>query len=236
MRNWLHVARNGLYRATVPFQGPHDTHHRSAMTTIENDTAADHRPGGVHHLSDELSRLMRVVHALKTQVAAGTAPDDARERAADVLLFPLVRLGPLRQSALAELVHADPSTISRHVTLLVDRGLVRRVADAHDGRATQLVVTDAGHAVLDVLRRERETLFAQVTQDWTSSELTSFTALLHRFVDDLTGVLPALAAAGHPDHPSARPTGTDPTATDPPAADPTASGGPGTRHTPEKDR
>ena len=41
---------------------------------------------------------------------------EARERAAHVLLFPLARLGPLRQGALAELVHADPSTVSRHVT------------------------------------------------------------------------------------------------------------------------
>ena len=71
--------------------------------------------------------------------------DAYRDRAAHVLLFPLCRLGPLRQGALADLVHADPSTVSRHVAALVEQGLVRRVADESDGRASRLVVTDEGH-------------------------------------------------------------------------------------------
>ena len=102
---------------------------------------------------------MRLVHALKTQAAK----NDSGDRAALVLLFPLVRLGPLRQGALAELVHADPSTVSRHVAALVERGLVQRVADESDGRASRLHVTDAGHAALDAFRRDRENHFAQVT-------------------------------------------------------------------------
>ena len=95
---------------------------------------------------------MRLAHAVKTQLAS----TDNRDRAALVLLFPLARLGPLRQGALADLVHADPSTVSRHVAVLVEQGLVRRVADEADGRATRLVVTDAGRAALDALRAERE--------------------------------------------------------------------------------
>ena len=83
-----------------------------------------------------------------------------------MLLFPLDRLGPLRQGALAELLHADPSTVSRHVALLVERGLVRRVADESDGRASRLVVTDAGRAALEQLGREREAFLAHVTADW----------------------------------------------------------------------
>jgi len=99
------------------------------------------------------------------------------------------------RGALAELVHADPSTVSRHVTLLVDRGLVRRVADEQDGRASRLVVTPAGEAVLEQMRQERNGLLAQVTADWTPDELASFTRQLHRFVRDLTDHLPTLGAA-----------------------------------------
>jgi DNA-binding MarR family transcriptional regulator len=147
-------------------------------------------------LSDELARLSRVLHALKTSVAAGP---DARERAAHVLLFPLTRLGPLRQGALAELVHADPSTVSRHVTLLVERGLVRRVADELDGRASRLVVTPAGEAVLESMRQERDGLLEQVTASWTPEELASFTRLLSRFVQGLADHLPSPgSAAGGP--------------------------------------
>ena len=147
-------------------------------------------------LSDELARLSRVLHAFKSAGlhGAGSGPE-ARERAAHVLLFPLTRLGPLRQGALAELVHADPSTVSRHVALLVERGLVRRVADEQDGRASRLVVTPAGEAVLDVMRQERDALLDRVTADWAPGERAAFTGLLHRFVQDLTVHLPSLSAA-----------------------------------------
>lgn len=142
-------------------------------------------------LPDELARLSRVLHAVKSGSLHGSGAE-ARERAAHVLLFPLTRLGPLRQSALAELAHIDPSTVSRHVTLLVERGLVRRVADEQDGRASRLVVTPAGEAVLDTMRHERETLLDQVTAGWPPGERAAFTRQLHRFVQDLTAHRPAL--------------------------------------------
>ena len=145
-------------------------------------------------LSDQLVQLVRVMHVLKAQATSGSSPE-ARERAAHVLLFPLTRLGPLRQGALAELVHADPSTVSRHVTLLVDRGLVRRIADEQDGRASRLVVTPAGEAVLDQMRHERDALLAQVTTDWAPDELAVFTRQLHRFVRNLSDHLPTLGTA-----------------------------------------
>ncbi|GAB4080696.1 MarR family winged helix-turn-helix transcriptional regulator [Modestobacter muralis] len=145
-------------------------------------------------LPEELVQLVRVMHLLKNQSTSGAGPE-ARERAAHVLLFPLTRLGPLRQGALAELVHADPSTVSRHVTLLVDRGLVRRVADASDGRASRLVVTPDGEAVIDQMRQERAALFAQVTADWEDAELGTFTRQLHRLVQQLTDHLPTLGTA-----------------------------------------
>jgi DNA-binding MarR family transcriptional regulator len=77
----------------------------------------------------------------------------------------------------------------------VERGLVRRVADEQDGRASRLVVTTAGEAVLDTMRQEREALLDRVTADWTPAERTAFTGLLHRFVQDLTVHLPSLGAA-----------------------------------------
>src|SRR5215218_11501815 len=123
--------------------------------------AAVDRLAAVRTLSDQLPRFMRLVHAVKSQMA-GTD----RDRAALVLLFPLERLGPLRQGALADLVHADPSTISRHVAALVERGLVRRVADESDGRATRLVLTDEGRTEIEHMRRDREARLRSVIADW----------------------------------------------------------------------
>jgi DNA-binding MarR family transcriptional regulator len=146
----------------------------------------------VRTLGEQLPRFMRLVHALKTQLAR----TDNRDRAAHVLLFPLARLGPLRQGALAELVHADPSTVSRHVAALVEQGLVRRVADESDGRASRLLVTDAGHAALDALRRERENHLEHVLSAWDDGDLAAFTGLFGRLLDDLTASLPGNPEAG----------------------------------------
>ena len=157
-------------------------------------TPAD-RTSSVRTLSEQVPRFMRLIHALKTQAAK----NDSGDRAALVLLFPLVRFGPLRQGALAELVHADPSTVSRHVAALVERGLVQRVADESDGRASRLHVTDAGHAALDAFRRDRENHFAQVTAAWDTADLTALTTLLGRFLDDMSATTPGATEACTPD-------------------------------------
>ncbi|MGY1834339.1 MarR family winged helix-turn-helix transcriptional regulator [Blastococcus sp. SYSU DS0510] len=153
----------------------------------DTSAAGDRRGSAVGALGEQLPRLMRLMHGLKSQHTA----EGGRDRAAHVLLFPLCRLGPLRQGALADLVHADPSTVSRHVTLLVEQGLVRRAADESDGRASNLVVTDAGRVQLDRLRVERESYLRQVTADWSEDELQTFTALFDRLLDGVAATLPS---------------------------------------------
>src|SRR3954465_8699502 len=144
----------------------------------------------VSTLSDQVPRFMRLAHAIKSSLGA-----DSRDRAALVLLYPLVRLGPLRQGALADLVHADPSTVSRHVAALVEQGWVRRVADEPDGRASRLVVTDAGHAALETLRHEREAHLERVTADWDTADLAHLTTLFGRLLDDIAATLPGTTDA-----------------------------------------
>jgi DNA-binding MarR family transcriptional regulator len=150
------------------------------------------RDAELRHLSELLPRFGRLIHAFKAQMA------ENRDNAALILLYPLVNQGPLRQGALAELVHADPSTISRHVASLVDRKLVTRVADESDGRASRLVVTDAGLATLEQLRAEREAHLGSVIAGWSPADLTTFTTLFGRFLDDLSASLPADAGCISP--------------------------------------
>ena len=144
------------------------------------------RADELRSLSEQMPRFMRLIHGIKAQHTA----EGGRDLAALVLLFPLQRLGPLRQSALAEQVHADPSTVSRHVALLVERGLVLRAADESDGRASRLVLTDAGRAQLDQLRAERVAYLRTVTADWTDDELDTFTTLFDRLLDGIAMTLP----------------------------------------------
>ena len=145
----------------------------------------DDRLTDLRTLGEQLPRFIRLVHALKNSQAA-----EGRDRAALVLLFPLERLGPLRQGALAELVHADPSTVSRHVSSLIERGLVHRIADETDGRASRLVVTDAGRTAMAQVRAEREAHLARATADWSAADLGTLAHLFGRLLDDLAASLP----------------------------------------------
>jgi DNA-binding MarR family transcriptional regulator len=162
------------------------------MSSVPGPRTADlpARDSSIEALSEQLPRFLRLISAAKVHLSS-----DTRDRAALVLLYPLVRLGPLRQGALAEQVRADPSTVSRHVAALAEEGLVRRVADESDGRATRLVVTDAGVAALEQLGRERAAVVDRITADWRPDDLAAFTGLLGRFLDDLAAALPGDAAS-----------------------------------------
>ncbi|MGY2064383.1 MarR family winged helix-turn-helix transcriptional regulator [Blastococcus sp. SYSU DS0619] len=159
----------------------------------------------VDTLSEQLPRFMRLIQALKAQLAG----PDSRDRAALVLLYPLVRQGPLRQGALADLMHADPSTISRHVAALVDQGLVRRVADETDGRASRLVVTEAGRAALETLRAERTAHLERVTAGWDPADLATLTTLFGRLLDDIAADLPGTTEQPVPERASTERTSTE---------------------------
>ncbi len=147
-----------------------------------------HRRAEARKLSEQFPRFVRLVHAFKNLPAV---TGDGRERAALVLLFPLTRLGPLRQSALADAVLADPSTVSRHVASLVEQGLVQRVADETDGRATRLVVTDAGRVAVERLAEERAARLEAMLTGWSDADLATLTGLFGRLLDDLTAALPS---------------------------------------------
>ena len=162
------------------------------MTTSEAPTTvgAAEPATDLRTLSDQLPRFMRLTHALKQQMVT-----EGRDRAARVLLFPIAKHGPMRQGALAELMHTDPSTTSRHVASLVEQGLVRRVADEADGRASRLMITDAGHEALQELCAEREAAIGRATEAWDPTDLATFIRLFGRLIDDMETALLGSATA-----------------------------------------
>ena len=118
---------------------------------------------------------MRALHALKT-----CSPNVSGDRSC-LLLLPKMAEGTCRVRTLAEAMHADPSTVSRQVSELVDLGLVRREADPNDGRATLLAITPQGTAALEDLRRRRRSVMASVLSDWPDDEIDQLSHLLHAF-------------------------------------------------------
>jgi DNA-binding MarR family transcriptional regulator len=139
------------------------------------------------HIGLALVKLARLHACMANQTSKA-----GMEKAAFGLLATLVMKGPHRSSALADAVHADPSTISRQVAQLVRDGLVERRADPEDGRATQLAATEKGTQLLDHHRRRRNEAIAGMVAHWPEHERQQFARLLERFVDDYESHLPSL--------------------------------------------
>ncbi|SHN47782.1 MarR family winged helix-turn-helix transcriptional regulator [Cryptosporangium aurantiacum] len=140
----------------------------------------------VTELGRQLARFGRAMvrHKAQQTLSVGEAAT-----AAYGLLFQLAER-PQRAGALAEAVHADPSTVSRQVAQLVDRGLVERQPDPADGRACVLVPTSAGREAIDVLRRRRDEHLATVLCDWPADDVRQLVGLLSRFITDFESKRP----------------------------------------------
>lgn len=133
---------------------------------------------------DQLFGVLSKYVRLRDRAAHATlrTEDGAIESAAYKCLIHLAAR-PMRSSRLAEVMVADPSTVSRHVAALVELGYVRRQADPDDGRATLLVATDAGLARAREIKAHRRARLHAVLDGWSDAELDSLVTLLTRFVD-----------------------------------------------------
>jgi len=130
-------------------------------------------------VAESFSDLQRTVRRAKARLLAA-AGDDV-ESATQMLLHTVAADGPMRASALATSVHADLSTVSRQVTVLVSRGLLERRADQCDGRASLLAVTAAGQAAIAEHEQGRQAFFDAVLADWSTGEMRQFAQQLEQF-------------------------------------------------------
>lgn len=144
----------------------------------ENDQRGG-RKDGVERVASSITELLRTVRRSKARVLAA-AGDDV-ESSTQLLLRTVAGEGPVRASALAASVGSDLSTVSRQVAALVGRGLLERRADQLDGRASLLVVTRAGRAVIAQHEQGRSQFFEDVLAGWSEEELARFAGLLAEF-------------------------------------------------------
>jgi DNA-binding MarR family transcriptional regulator len=114
------------------------------------------------------------------------------DRSTIFLLKALAMHGPSRSSGLATAVHSDPSTVSRQVATLVRDGLVERMADPEDGRASVLVPTERGLELLAEQRQRLGLALAQVVRKWEPEDVSHFLELLERFVSDHERAMPMM--------------------------------------------
>jgi DNA-binding MarR family transcriptional regulator len=156
-----------------------------AMTTTTGPDLDD-RP--FCSVSAELERsLTQVARAIlrlevpRSELAEGESID----RAGYWLLVRLSSQAPVRLSELAGTVELDLSTVSRQMRDLVACGLVDKVPDPVDGRASLLSLSRRGWAVLESVSEARRQALAEVINAWSDEERTALTSGLRRLEEGL---------------------------------------------------
>jgi len=132
--------------------------------TPEPDSAVD-----VARLRVAIARLSR---RLRRHELAGLTPTQLSA------LATVERAGPLRLGDLAAAEGIAPSTLTRLVTALEERGYVDRGPVPGDARASTLAITPAGHTVLERIRQESTTVLADSLRTLTGSQLAALAAAL----------------------------------------------------------
>ncbi|AVZ39249.1 MULTISPECIES: MarR family winged helix-turn-helix transcriptional regulator [unclassified Dietzia] len=151
--------------------------------------AIDAEQGG--KLVVDLSRVVKMLRALN---ASAPRLHDSLEPSTHPLLF-AIHDEPDRVTALAERVHTDISVVSRQVRHLEALGLVAKVPDPDDGRASVVTLSAEGRELVTRVLDGRGQWMADVLADWTPEQAASLDRGLSRLADSLRSELDALTSA-----------------------------------------
>jgi DNA-binding MarR family transcriptional regulator len=116
--------------------------------------------------------IARLSRRLRRHELAGLTPTQLSA------LATVERAGPLRLGDLAAAEGIAPSTLTRLVTALEERGYVDRCPVPGDARASTLSIAPAGHAVLERIRQESTTALADSLRTLTSEQRAALAAAL----------------------------------------------------------
>jgi DNA-binding MarR family transcriptional regulator len=153
------------------------------MTTT---TAA---PGAaMTEIEQALTRLVRRGAQPRVHERLAARAGVSLDRAAYAALCRVHEAGPLRLSELAGRMGVDVSTASRQVQQLERTGLVARIGDPADRRASLLELTPEGGRVLTRMREARHASLTQVLAGWSAKDRRMLATTLTRLVDDLERV------------------------------------------------
>jgi len=142
------------------------------------------QPAGLDESADIAAAVIdmfRQFTGIKSRVASGPEGDHSPM----FLLIKLAHYGPSRASDLAEMVCADPSTVSRQVASLVKGGLLERRADPDDGRASLLVPTALGFTRIAEYGRRRAATMLPVIEDWSPEDRRDLLRLIRKYTEGI---------------------------------------------------
>ena len=123
---------------------------------------------------------------------------DIRVEPADIpALYILGMQGARRAGALADDLRLSRPTMSKQLQRLEIAGLIIREADAADGRASIVALSDAGRDAYDALVARGFRAIENALSTWPANERDHFATLAGRFISDLGVGAPETTPSGH---------------------------------------
>jgi DNA-binding MarR family transcriptional regulator len=141
----------------------------TAMTSGPRDDVQ--RDEALRSLEHEIGRLLRRVRRGLTDRAAQVDPE--LNATAYPLLATLAEFGPHRASDLADMFALDKGAVSRVVHHMLELGLIERMPDPNDGRASILSVTSKAQERLAAMGERRREDFGAKLADWDPATITA---------------------------------------------------------------
>ncbi len=138
-------------------------------------------PETAHELVTDLHLLGRVMRG------ALVTPEEGQLHPGGLgVLLALAARGHCRQNELAADLCISQSALSRQITELVGAGLASRQADPEDGRASQILATDAGLELLVSRRASVARELQVVLADWSETDARSARDTIRKLKQSLT--------------------------------------------------
>ncbi len=158
----------GTYAARVPGGSATNNRPAGAATAAAGVPPAD----PVIDVARLRVAIARVSRRLRRHELAGLTPTQLSA------LATVERAGPLRLGDLAAAEGIAPSTLTRLVTALEERGYVERCRVPGDARASTLAIAPRGQAALGRIRQEGTNVLASSLRTLTHEQLTALAAAL----------------------------------------------------------
>ena len=134
-----------------------------------------------------VARFNKVVNLTLSRLLKAANSDLSREQ--EVILRQLRVRDGISQVRLADLVNQDSNNISRTLTLLEARGLVRRVSNPSDRRSQCVEITEKGTLAHEKAFSAIEKYWSTSFQSFTEDEIESLSTLMQRMTDNLENFL-----------------------------------------------
>ena len=145
----------------------------------DRDTAAGPDSAGDESLSEAFWDVARRLREMSQETLAPWDITPAHLRA----LRTLKRRGTMRLSELSDHLHIAPRSTTEVVDALESRGLVRRLADPGDRRATLVEVTEQGAGLLETIRAARGTEAERVFGRLSPADRADLARILRKLRD-----------------------------------------------------